>query len=157
MICGHFAFDPLARHPLIDRLPPYIHLANYGQASGKWMECTLRMIGAETGQADIGSDLIALKMSEIILAQALRQFLAGEGAAAGLAGFADPKLSRALSAMRRNPDQQWTAADLAREAGLARTGFALCCADLMAMAPMAYLTSWRKQIARQALRYQRAM
>ena len=78
------------------------------------------MIGAETGQADIGSDLIALKMSEIILAQALRQFLAGEGAAAaGLAGFTDPKLPHTLSAMRRNPDQQWTAADLAR------TGFAL--------------------------------
>ena len=156
LICGHFAFDPLARHPLIDRLPPYIHLQDYGQAAGKWMEYTLRMIGTEAGGAQIGGDLIALKMSEIILAQALRVFLAGDGAAqVGLAGLADPHLSRALAALHRAPGQGWTVADLARAAGLSRTGFALRFAALMGMTPMAYLTAWRMQIARHALRHGR--
>ncbi|MBS0565290.1 MAG: AraC family transcriptional regulator [Proteobacteria bacterium] len=157
LICGHFAFDPLARHPLIDRLPPFIHLADYGQAAGKWMEYTLRMIGTEAGGAQFGGDLIALKMSEIILAQALRVFLAGEGAAqAGLAGLADPQLSRALEAMHRDPGRAWSVADLAREAGLSRTGFAMRFAAAMDMTPMAYLTQWRMQIARHALRHGRS-
>lgn len=156
LVCGHFAFDPLARHPLIDRLPPYIHLADYGQAAGKWMEASLRMIGTEAGGAQIGGDLIALKMSEIILAQALRVFLAGEGATqAGLAGLADPQLSRALAALHRDPGRAWTVADLAREAGLSRTGFALRFASDMNMTPMAYLTQWRMQLARHALRHGR--
>lgn len=156
LICGHFAFDPLARHPLIDRLPPYIHLADYGQAAGKWMEYTLRMIGTEAGGAQVGGDLIALKMSEIILAQALRVFLAGAGAAqAGLAGLADPQLSRALAALHRDPGRAWTVADLAREAGLSRTGFALRFAATMGLTPMTYLTQWRMQIARHALRHGR--
>lgn len=156
LVCGHFAFDPLARHPLIDRLPPYIHLADYGQAAGKWMEASLRMIGTEAGGAQIGGDLIALKMSEIILAQALRVFLAGEGAnQAGLAGLADPQLARALAALHRDPGRAWTVADLAREAGLSRTGFALRFAADMNMTPMAYLTQWRMQLARHALRHGR--
>lgn len=157
LICGHFAFDPLARHPLIDRLPPYIHLTDYGQTAGKWMEYSLRMIGTEAGGAQIGGDLIALKMSEIILAQALRVFLAGEGAAqVGLAGLADPQLSQALAAIHREPGRGWTVADLAREAGLSRTGFAVRFAATMGMTPMAYLTGWRMQIARTALRQSRA-
>lgn len=154
LICGHFAFDPLARHPILDRLPPYIHLANYGEMAGKWMEYTLRMIGTEAGGAQIGGDLIALKMSEIIFAQALRAYLAQDGAGqAGLAGFSDPQISRALSAMHRNPEVDWTVAELARVAGLSRTGFALRFAELMAMTPISYLTAWRMQVARHALRH----
>ena len=156
LICGHFAFDPQASHPLLDRLPPYIPLADYGQAAGKWMEYTLRMIGTEAGGAQIGGDLIALKMSEIILAQALRVFLGTEGAGkAGLAGLADPQIARALAALHRAPGDAWTVAALARIAGMSRTAFALRFAQTMAMTPYAYLTGWRMQVARHALRHTR--
>ena len=49
LICGHFSFEPFARHVLFERLPPLIHIKNYGEAVGKWMEATLRLIGDETG------------------------------------------------------------------------------------------------------------
>lgn len=156
LICGHFAFDPLARHPILDRLPASIHLRNYGEAAGKWMESSLRMIGSEAGGLQVGGDLIALKMSEIIFAQALRAFLAAEGAdLPGLAGFSDPHIARALAALHRAPDMAWSVADLAREAGLSRTRFALRFAQLMDATPMGYLTAWRMQIARHALRHSR--
>jgi len=38
LVCGHFSFDPSSRHILLDRLPPYIHLKNYGESAGRWME-----------------------------------------------------------------------------------------------------------------------
>ena len=44
---------------LIDRLPPFILIENYGEEAGAWIEATLRMIGSEVNGARIGGDLIA--------------------------------------------------------------------------------------------------
>ncbi|MCR4265934.1 helix-turn-helix transcriptional regulator [Nitratireductor sp. ZSWI3] len=68
-----------------------------------------------------------------------------------MAGFADPYLGRALTAFHRTPTASWTVADLAREAGLSRTGFAERFTSRLGVTPMAYVTSWRMQIAREAL------
>lgn len=152
LICGHFALAEGSRHLLFDRLPPFIHLRGYGDEAGPWLEATLRVIGAEAGGARLGGDLIALKMSEAIFAQAIRahieQMRDGEG---GIAGFADPHLARALSAFHRAPAAEWTVAALAREAGLSRTGFAERFAARLGVTPMSYVTAWRMQIAREAL------
>ncbi len=153
LVCGHFEFDPLAWHPLIERLPPYLHIANYGESAGQWMEHTLRLIGVEAGCRQLGGDMIAQKMSEIIFAQVLRAFLANQGAdLPGLAGLADPQILRALEAAHAHPDHDWTVEGLAKVAGLSRTGFSLRFAAKMGMPPMAYVTRWRMQIARQDLR-----
>ena len=152
LVCGHFAFDPLAWHPLIERLPPCLHIADYGGIAGQWLAQTLRMIGDEAGRGQPGGALIAQKMSEIIFAQVLRAYIVTEGAALpGLAGLADPQIVRALEAVHAQPDRDWSVADLARIAGLSRTGFATRFADRMRLTPMAYVTRWRMQIARQEL------
>ncbi|MCW3784725.1 AraC family transcriptional regulator [Defluviimonas salinarum] len=152
LICGHFALAEGSRHLLFERLPPFIHLRGYGEEAGPWLEATLKVIGAEAGGTRLGGDLIALKMSEAIFAQAIRahieQSAAGED---GVAGFADPQLARALVAFHRAPAADWTVAGMAREAGLSRTGFAARFAALLGVTPMAYITSWRMQIAREAL------
>lgn len=152
LICGHFAFADHAKHILIERLPAYLHVPNYGENAGRWMEATLRLIGDEAGGAKMGGDLIALRMSEVIFAQAIRHFIEDQGAEqAGLDGFADPKLARALTAFHQRPAQQWTVHSLARVAGLSRTGFAQQFSQKLGMTPMQYLTNWRMQIARHSL------
>ncbi len=157
LICGHFSFASNATHLIFERLPSHLHIPNYGETAGKWMEATLRVIGAEAGGVRIGGDLIALKMSEAILVQAIRAFIESQGAEqVGLSGFADPKLSRALSAFHKEPAKTWSVESLARVAGLSRTGFAQHFAKKMAVTPMQYLTDWRMQLARQALVEQRA-
>ncbi|MGF1552319.1 MAG: AraC family transcriptional regulator [Paracoccaceae bacterium] len=152
LICGHFALAEGSRHVLLDRLPPLIHLRGYGDDLGPWLDATLRVIGAEAGGARLGGDLIALKVSEAIFAQAIRahieQSAAGE---TGVAGFADPHIARALTAFHRRPASEWTVERLAREAGLSRTGFAERFSARIGLTPMAYVTSWRMQIAREAL------
>ena len=152
LICGHFSFAAHARHMLLDRLPSCVRIENYGETAGRWMEATLRMIGEEAGGARIGGDLVALKLSETIFIQAIRAFIETEGArVAGIAGFADPQLSRALEAFHRSPSEDWTVERLARAAGLSRTGFAQRFHAVMGVTPLQYLTGWRMQIARQAL------
>lgn len=152
LICGHFALAEGSRHILLDRLPPLIHLRGYGEDTGSWLEATLRVIGAEAGGARLGGDLVALKMSEAIFAQAIRAHIEQSSATeGGIAGFADPNISRALTAFHRKPASEWTVESLAREAGLSRTGFAERFAARIGVTPMSYVTSWRMQIAREAL------
>ena len=152
LICGHFAFDPYARHILMERLPPVIHLKNYGENAGRWMEATLRMIGEETGGQKMGGDLIALKMSEAIMAQAIRSFIEGSDALErGLGAFADKNLNRALDAFHKAPAKGWTVETLAQAAGMSRTGFAVQFQKAMDMTPMDYVTKWRMEIAKKAL------
>ena len=152
LICGHFSFAPKARHLIFDRLPAIIHIRNYGETAGRWMEFSLRMIGEEAGQSRFGGDLIALKMSEVIFVQALRTFIEQDGAQhIGLAAFADPQLARALTAFHAEIERDWSVESLAREAGLSRTGFATQFSAKMGLTPMQYLTGWRIQIACQEL------
>jgi len=152
LVCGHFAFDPHARHPLIDALPSYIHVKNYGEAAGSWMESTLKVIGAEAGRGRMGSDLIALKLSEIIFAQALRAYLSSDGADRPvLAGFSDTHIAATLNAIHEAPETDWTLDNLAKIAGMSRTSFATKFSKLVNMTPMNYITQWRMQIARQRL------
>lgn len=152
LICGHFAFAHGSRHVLFDRLPSRIVVSDYGAESGAWLEATLRVIGAEAGGARLGGDLIALKMSEAIFAQALRSFIeTSKEQEGGLAGFADPHLTRAMAAFHQAPADDWTVAALAREAGMSRTAFAQAFAAKLGATPMQYVTSWRMQLARAAL------
>lgn len=155
LICGHFSIAPGSRHLLFDRLPSQFVIPGYGAEAGGWLEASLRVIGAEAGGARLGGDLIALKMSEAIFAQALRSFIEdAKTADQALAGFADPRLTRALDAFHRAPAATWTVAALAREAGMSRTAFAQVFAEKMGVTPMQYVTAWRMQIARDALAHQ---
>lgn len=152
LICGHFSFDPEAQHILMQRLPPYIHIKNYGESAGRWMEASLRVIGEEAGGQKMGGDLIALKMSETIFAQAIRAFIEGHDATKwGLGAFANKNLSRALDAFHKAPADHWTVEALARAAGMSRTSFAVEFQKMMAITPMEYVTKWRIEVAKKVL------
>lgn len=152
LICGHFSFEKHARHILFERLPSLVHIKNYGEAAGKWMEATLRVIGDEAGGHRMGGDLIALKMSEAILAQAIRSFIESDAAQkSGLSGFSDKNLTQALDAFHKAPHKGWTVETLANAAGMSRTSFAVAFQKQMTITPMDYVTSWRMELAKQAL------
>jgi AraC family transcriptional activator of mtrCDE len=158
LICGHISFDPHSNHLLVQRLPSYIHLKNYGETAGRWMDATLRVIGEEAGSQRMGGDLIALKMSEAIFAQAIRTFVESDQAReCGLAGFSDVNLQRALDAFHKAPDEEWSVKKLARGAGMSRTSFAVLFQRKMEMTPMQYATSWRMEVAKKHLSENRSL
>ncbi len=152
LVCGHFAFDQHANHPLIDALPSNIHIKNYGETAGRWMENTLRVIGAEAGTAGLGADLIALKLSEIIFAQALRTYLTTDGVDQPVfAGFANPNIARVLKAIHTDPASAWSLEELSQIAGMSRTSFVTKFTNCLSTTPLAYITHWRMQMARKSL------
>ncbi|MEL6284181.1 MAG: AraC family transcriptional regulator [Pseudomonadota bacterium] len=157
LICGHFSFAPGGRHLIFDLLPDHLHIARYGETAGPWLSETLKMIGAEIEQGLPGSDLIAMRLAETILAHTLRIYLQNATAKGGpLIGFADPHIGRALAAMHADPTRAWTVELLAREAGLSRSGFANRFSAMLGITPMDYLKRWRMQIARALLATQGA-
>jgi len=68
-----------------------------------------------------------------------------------LAGLADPRLARALTAMHEAPRKAWTLEDFARIAGMSRTRFAELFHRRVGRTPMDYLTVWRMTVARRLL------
>ncbi|MGR3616275.1 MAG: AraC family transcriptional regulator [Paracoccaceae bacterium] len=157
LICGHFSIAPGSKHVLFERLPSVIHISGYGDSTGDWLDLTLRIVGGEMGTSNLGGDLVALKLSEAIFAQAIRRCInSSRDTKNALAGFADPNISRALTAFHSNPTYTWTIEDLAREAALSRTGFASRFSEKMGLTPMQYVTTWRVQLARDALLTQNA-
>jgi AraC-like DNA-binding protein len=152
LICGHYALDEHASHPLIDALPSHIHIKNYGETCGGWLENTLRVIGAEAGRDNLGADIISLKLSEIVFTQVLRSYLESAGNKhPALAGYSDKRITRALDAIHDNPGHHWTLDKLAATAGMSRTSFSTTFTRYLSMSPLAYLTQWRMQLARQIL------
>ncbi len=152
LVCGHFEFQDFATHPLIDELPRYIHINNYSGDQTNWLESSLKIIGAEAGTNNAGSDLIAIKLSEIIFVQTLRSFLDEDGQQYRvLSGLIDDKISKVLTAIHENPSYNWTLDELAKTAGQSRTAFATHFSKKMAMSPLTYITNWRMQLARQQL------
>lgn len=152
LVCGHFAFDDNASHPLLESLPDYIHIKNYGEVAGSWMESTLKLIGTEAGRERLGGDFIALRMSEIILAQALRTFFVSEGAGKPVfAAFGDPNIAPVLAAIHADPAKPLTLQALSAIAGLSRTALVARFTACMNMTPLKYVTFWRMQIAKQLL------
>ncbi len=152
LICGHFEIAAGSQHVIFDQLPAFLHIPNYGADAGGWLESTLRIIGSEAGGNRMGGDLIALKMSEAIFAQALRAYLETiDDGADALSGFADPQLARALTEFHRAPAHPWTVAEMAQKSGMSRTAFAQNFSAKLGMTPMQYATAWRMQLARDGL------
>ncbi len=152
LVCGHFAFDDHANHPLLESLPDHIHIKNYGEVNGSWMESTLKLIGSEAGRDCVGGDFIVIRMSEIILAQALRTYFASEGADKPVfAAFLDPNIAPVLSAIHNDPSKPLKLEMLSQIAGMSRTSFVARFTACMSMTPLKYITFWRMQIARQQL------
>ena len=153
LICGHFAFDDAAIHPLLEALPRYIHIPGSESLNNAWLEQAMKFIQVESLNLEPGSDAIVHRLAEIIFIQAVRIYVERVGRDAGsLAGIADPQIGRALAAIHESPEAAWTVDALASEAGMSRTSFATKFAQAIGMTPHSYLTQWRMQDAARRLR-----
>jgi AraC-like DNA-binding protein len=68
-----------------------------------------------------------------------------------LAGLADPRLAKALTAVHEAPKKPWSLENLADLAGMSRTRFAAHFRAVVGKTPIDYLTLWRMTVARQLL------
>lgn len=103
--------------------------------------------------ADGGGRQVALdRLFEYLLIVIVRLVVA-EGAVeeGALAGLADPRLCRALTAMHDEPRRPWTLDTLSDTAGMSRTRFAARFRAVVGRTPLDYLAGWRMTLAQREL------
>jgi transcriptional regulator GlxA family with amidase domain len=98
------------------------------------------------------------RLFEYLLILIVRHVVASGAVSTGvLAGLADPRLAKALTAMHEAPKKPWKLEDLAQIAGMSRTRFAEHFRKLVGRTPIDYLTLWRMTVARRLLGKGRAV
>jgi AraC-like DNA-binding protein len=150
--CASLEFDGGDEHPLVKALPGLVVLP---LAEIEELQLSLRLLFAETERVRCGQRLLADRLFEVVLLQLMRWLLdhpqPGMAAVGLLAGLADARLARVLSALHERPGARWTLAGMASLAAMSRSGFAAHFKQIIALSPMEYLTRWRLQLAQAAL------
>jgi AraC-like DNA-binding protein len=153
-ITGAFVLDdPLAK-PILATLPPVIRMTPDGEGAVPSFLENIRFITCEVEQGRPGSELVLLRMADVLFIQILRACLARfpDDGGGFLGALRDPSTAAALAAMHRHPEAPWTVASLAKEAGVSRSVFAARFTQLVGEPPLGYLTRLRMQKAAGLLR-----
>ena len=150
-VCGFLGCDARPFNPLLAALPRVVHLS--GATSGA-IGAFVQVALAEAREARPGGQCVLSHLSELMFVDVVRRYLETLPAdrTGWLAGLRDPAVGRALTALHRSPERDWTLEGLAREAGLSRTALAERFTQFVGQPPMQYLTNWRMQIAATHLR-----
>ena len=151
--CGVMRFDHVAAERLIASLPRVLHVDSWDHEEGGWLQSTLGFISREASALRPGGETVITRLADILVIQAIRSWLesAPEAQQGWLAALRDRQVGRALAAIHRAPDQDWTLASLADEVGMSRSAFSARFTELVGESAMRYLTWWRMQLARTRL------
>jgi AraC-like DNA-binding protein len=152
-ICGFMACDPQLSQVFLSGLPPMFKVSIRNDASGRWLENSIRFLVNEADASRAGGEAVLAKLSEVLFVETLRAYIAHLPAdrTGWLAGARDLEVGKALALMHRNPAHPWTIASLAKEAGVSRSVLAERFRHYLNQTPMNYLTHWRLQLGAQML------
>jgi AraC-like DNA-binding protein len=153
-------FDLGGMQPLVAAMPE-VMLVSALLAKAPEITPMLDAMQREAMSAQAGHAGILARLAEVLAALTVRAWVAGgcvneDGAAAGWIGaLQDPRLSRAIVMMHKEPGRIWTVATLAREAGSSRSVFAQRFLAATGVSPLRYLTGLRMRLAVHSLSHDR--
>jgi AraC-like DNA-binding protein len=152
-ICGFMACDPQLSQVFLSGLPPLFKVSIRNDASGRWLENSIRFSVNEADASRAGGEAVLAKLSEVLFVETLRAYIAQlpPDQTGWLAGTRDLEVGKTLALMHRNPAHPWSIAALAKEAGVSRSVLAERFRHYLDQSPMAYLTRWRLQLGAQLL------
>jgi AraC-like DNA-binding protein len=152
-VCGYMACEPRLSQVFLSGLPRLFKVNIRNDASGRWLENSIRFSVNEADASRAGGEAVLAKLSEVLFVETLRAYIAHlpAGQIGWLGGARDSEVGKTLALMHRNPAHPWTIASLAKEAGLSRSVLAERFRHYLGETPMAYLTRWRLQVGAQML------
>ena len=150
---GVVQFDSVAARRLVTLLPPVLRVDAWDDEAGNWLQSTLSLIAREASATRPGGETMMTRLADILVIQAIRTWLdvAPEANLGWLAALRDRQVGRALALMHRRPEQDWSVADLASEAGMSRSAFSARFTELVGQPAAQYLAQWRLHLARAQL------
>ena len=154
ILCGTFGLEPEAAEHLLPHLPPVLIARGDGSSLATWIDATVQLLSDERTMGQPGSRTVLQRLADVLFIHVLRTWIAKrqEVAPGWLNGLADPGVARALQAIHDEPEAEWTAAGLARVAGMSRSGFYSRFVAVVGETPGDYLAKWRMLLARRRLR-----
>ena len=138
---------------LIAQLPKVLQIDAWDEEDDSWLQSTLRFIAREARELRPGGETVITHLADILIIQALRTWIdsAPEARQGWIAALRDKHVGRALAAIHRAPEKNWSVESLAREVGMSRSGFSARFTQLVGESAKRYLTQWRMQLARAQL------
>lgn len=149
LVCATVDLGSDTGNPISEGLPDLIILP---LASHPAVGPVCALLIAEGFAEDDGRQVAIDRLFGYLLILIVRHVVAGGLVTDGvLAGLADPRLAKALTAMHEQPKRSWTLDDLAEVSGMSRTRFATHFRVVVGRTPVDYLTRWRMTLAHQLL------
>jgi AraC-like DNA-binding protein len=150
LLCGAYTFDGGLWPALLAGLP---EVTVVGSAGDRALSTLLALLAEEIRGTGPGQQTVLDRLLDLLLVAALRVHWSAAGAAAPgwFRAVGDPVAGPALRALHEEPARPWTIADLAERAGVSRATLARRFSSLLGQPPLAYLTGWRMELARDAL------
>lgn len=153
LLCGQFTMDRHLALPALRALPPMVRLHPSALPQHAALGDTLRMLQAEVETPHFGSETVVRNLLSNLFVYFMRAWAdsVAPDAHNWFAAVRSPHTARALARIQQAPEQAWTLAQLAEEAGLSRATFARQFANMVGEPPHSYLTRWRMGIAARLL------
>ncbi|MBE0578443.1 AraC family transcriptional regulator [Devosia sp.] len=150
---GVVQFDHVAARRLVSLLPPVLRLDAWNDDGGHWLQSTLGLIAREASAMRPGGETVMTRLADVLVIQAIRTWLdeAPEANLGWLAALRHRQVGRALALIHRRPEQDWSIAELAGEAGMSRSAFSARFTELVGQPAAQYLSQWRLHLARAQL------
>ncbi len=154
LICGHISFDSGEAHPVFSMLPPMIHVRDREARIVSVVENIVGLIADEVDHPVPGSETVVARLTDVLIVLLLRAYIRGlePGDGGWLGALRDPGIREAIGQIHRRPEHPWTAAELARVAGLSRSAFFARFRETVGETPADYLTRWRIHLSARQLR-----
>lgn len=158
IVCGFLGYRRVDGNPLIDALPPMLHLDTRRSSAAAWIQSSFQFAADEIAHGRAGTDSVLAKISELLFVEAIRRYIDAlpKAEKGWLAGCKDPFVARALAELHTAVGELWTLDRLARQVGLSRSALCNRFTALVGDPPMRYLTQWRLHVAAQRLRNTRS-
>ncbi len=147
-VCGFMACEPRLSQVFLSGLPPVLKVTIRNDASGRWLENSIRFSVNEADASRAGEKQSWPNCQRSCLSKLCVLYIAHLPAeqTGWLAGARDSEVGKTLALMHRNPAHPWTIASLAKDAGVSRSVLAERFRHYLKKTPMAYLTRWRLQL-----------
>jgi AraC-like DNA-binding protein len=152
-VCGYFGCERHADALFLAGLPQMIKINMRGDATGQWLESSIRYLVAEADRGRAGQNVLLSKMAEALFIQTLRIYMERlpPEQTGWLAGARDPIVGGCLALMHQQPFRRWSLTDLAKEVAASKSVVADRFAQLLGEGPLTYLARWRLQLAARLL------
>ena len=150
VVCASIDFGAGDENPLLRGLPA---LLNVPLARLPGLDLAQQLLFNEAQASRCGHGAVVDRLTEVLVIQLLRHAIAQQLVDSGvMAGLADPRLAKAISALHADPARAWSLDAMAGLAGMSRARFAAHFTRTVGVPPGDYLTGWRLGLARTLLR-----